>query len=200
MKCKRAKQEMALFAGRDLDPATEQELRRHLASCPGCQNQWNRIRSTTSILHQVSIEEAEVSAPQLWSSVSRSIQAFPDRRSARAESFSLSRGVVPLVAMASLVLAVVSINRSLNNPPSGQTTLIPMESPFSEAGSARTVDQPIYQFDRGHLIEDETSSVVQPPQSAIERMRQDRGNSAVAPAPQSRRFNTLPGGVYLQED
>ena len=196
MKCKRAKQEMALCAGRDLDPATEQELQRHLAGCPSCHDQWNRICSTVSILHQVSVEEAEVPSPQLWSSVSRSIQATPDRRGARKEPFSLSHGLVPLVAVASLMLAVVSMNRSINNPPPSQTKLIPMDPAFSN----RTVDQPVYQYDRQLLRQDDSPSLVQPPQSPMERMRQYETGMGLMPALQKQRIDTLPGGVYLQEE
>lgn len=192
MKCKRAKQEMALHAGRDLDSAVELELQRHLASCPSCHEQWKRIRSATAVLHQASLEEAEVPPPRLWSAVSRSIQATPDRRNARSQSFS--HGFVPLVAVASLLLAVVSINHSLNNPPPSQTGLIPDER---NTGVGRAVDHPVDHFQRQFL----DRSVVPPPQPPIKRMLRDQSNGyQQTPTPQKRRIDSLPGGVYVQEE
>lgn len=196
MKCKRAKQEMALGAGRDLDPATEQELRRHLADCPNCQDQWHRIRSATAILHQVSVEEAEVPAPRLWSSVSHSIQATSGRRVARSEATLFSHGLVPLAAVASLMLAVVSINHSLNNPPPSQTQL----APLPKVNSVKTTNHPVDPFGRRFLQEDDSSFVVPPPVSPIERLLRDREGYQLTPTPRQRRIESLPGGNYLQED
>lgn len=194
MKCKRAKQEMALGAGRDLDAATEQDLRRHLASCPSCQEHWNRIRSTTSILHQVSVEETEVPVPRLWSSMSRSIRATSGRQTARSESSVFSHGLVPLVAVASLVLAVVSINHSLNNPPPSQTSL----PAFRNAEPARTVEHSIDRFNR-RFLDEGGSRFVPPPQSPMQRMLRDREGDQMTPTPPQRRIDSLPGGTYLKQ-
>lgn len=197
MKCKRAKQEMALSAGRDLDPVAEQELRRHLTGCPGCQDQWNRIHSATAILHQVSVEEAEVPAPQLWSSVSRSIQAASGRQNARSESTFFSHGLVPLVAVASLMLAVVSIQDTLNNRPPQESKLLPVGPSFKNASSASIVEHPNSPFEQ-HFSDEEDSSLVLPPRSPIERYLHDREGYQQTPAPRQR-IESLPGGDYLWE-
>lgn len=133
MKCKRAKQAMALCVGRDLDPATEQELRRHLSHCPRCHKQWNRLSAATSILHQSGQEEAEVASPQFWPSISGNIQAMARQQTKPARSFSLSNALVPMVAVASLMLAVVSIRSSLIDPPSTSGTPITRGLGSSEA-------------------------------------------------------------------
>jgi len=67
MNCKRAKQELALSAGNDLDPMTEQELRRHLNECPECQNRWNRLRTTTAVLQRAAAEDVVNSWERLGS-------------------------------------------------------------------------------------------------------------------------------------
>ncbi|MDG2388509.1 MAG: zf-HC2 domain-containing protein [Planctomycetaceae bacterium] len=115
MNCKRAKQELALSAGNDLDALTEQDLRRHLENCPDCSNQWNRVRATTTILQQVAIEEVVSSdPPQLWTSISQALPQASLRRTASPKNrVSLSNALVPLVAVASLMFAVFSIHQSL---------------------------------------------------------------------------------------
>jgi len=118
MNCKRAKQELALSAGDDLDAITEQELRRHLAKCPECYDQWMRLRGTTSLLQQVASEEpVSTESPQLWVAIAPSLPKPPNRRSAyEGHGFSLSTAWIPLVAVASLAFAIVSIGQSLDQP------------------------------------------------------------------------------------
>lgn len=115
MNCKRAKQELALSAGLDLDALTEQELQRHLANCPECFDQWNRVRGTTSMLQQVAADELVSSdPPQLWSSLSQLLPQKPQRRTAsHRRTLTLSNTVIPVVALASLTFAVFSIHQSL---------------------------------------------------------------------------------------
>lgn len=113
MKCKRAKHEMALHAGRDLDEFAEQELRRHLSSCPDCRDQWHRVANSTSILQQVGTLDADTSSPQLWTTLSRSLD---QSSSPRPTSRGIGHVWVPLVAIASLVLAVVSISQTITRP------------------------------------------------------------------------------------
>ena len=119
MNCKRAKQELALSAGHDLDALTEQDLRRHLANCPECYDQWNRVRSTTAMLQQVAADEvASTEPPQLWSSLSQALPQSSQRRTASpGNRLSFSNALVPVVAVASLMFAVFSIQQTLEVTP-----------------------------------------------------------------------------------
>jgi hypothetical protein len=68
-------------------------------------------------------------------------------------------------------------------------------------GAARTADHPIDdQFGRRFLQEDDSSYVVPPPESPIERMLHDREGYQMPPTPRQRRIESLPGGNYLQEE
>jgi predicted anti-sigma-YlaC factor YlaD len=118
MNCKRAKQELALSAGHDLDALTEQDLRRHLEDCPDCSDQWNRVRGTTTMLQRVAVEEIVSSdPPQLWASLSQVLPQSSQRRTASPKKrVSPSNAFVPLVAIASLIFAVFSIHQSLEEP------------------------------------------------------------------------------------
>lgn len=117
MNCKRAKQELALSAGNDLDPISEQDLRRHLADCPDCYDQWNRLRASTTVLQHTAAEEiASSEPPRLWTSLSQQLPSPSPRRQVSANSLTLANAWVPLVAVASLFLAVVSIQRSMEQP------------------------------------------------------------------------------------
>lgn len=175
MKCKQAKQQMALSAGRDLDPAAEQELRRHLTTCPNCHAQWNRVCSTTSILQQSGLEAAEVSAPQLWPSVLHNLRETSRGRTARSEPFSLSNTLVPLVAVASLMLAVVSIRHSVSNPPPNyqESALIPVNSAFPHGDAVRSVEHRLPGVPRQGLRE-ASAPLVSPPSGPIHQYYRDQ--------------------------
>lgn len=157
MNCKRAKQELALSAGNDLDPITEQELRRHLNECPECHNRWNRLRTTTAVLQRAAAEDVgSCEPPRLWSSLSGELPHLPPRRSTPSHSLTLGNAWVPLVAVASLFLAVVSIQRSLeqsmNQPRAADfNTLVEgsgnipsgFNAPQGQPASARPNGQPL---------------------------------------------------------
>ncbi|MBD3675560.1 MAG: zf-HC2 domain-containing protein [Planctomycetaceae bacterium] len=115
MKCKWSTQELALSAGHDLDQVSEQELRRHLAECPDCHDQWNRFRDSTAVLEQAASEDfGPTESPQLWASVSRKLPRPSQPRSKSSHSWTLANTWVPLVAAASLILALVSISGTLD--------------------------------------------------------------------------------------
>lgn len=120
MKCKRAKLDMALCAGQDLDRAAEQDLRRHLAACPGCRDQWQRIQSTTRLLQEAGADEsapAPAGSASLWSQVSQALEAS-ESKSRPVSRTRWTDAWVPVVAVASLMLAIVSITQSLTRPSS----------------------------------------------------------------------------------
>ncbi|HUG19418.1 MAG TPA: zf-HC2 domain-containing protein [Planctomycetaceae bacterium] len=114
MKCKRAKQAMALSVGRDLDDGSDRELQRHISSCPPCRDYFGRLRASTSVLQQAGEESCEPLSDDvtLWPAVSRAIQK-PARK---PSPFTWSQAWVPAVAIASMVLAIVSISNTMNDP------------------------------------------------------------------------------------
>lgn len=119
MNCKQAKQEMALCAGRDLDECAEQQLRRHLSSCPDCRDQWQRIQTATQILQRAAETDPPVGEVRLWSDVSTALDQLERERShAPAGRTPLW---IPVVAVAALVMAAVSMLHTLSPEPE-QTT------------------------------------------------------------------------------
>lgn len=113
MKCKRAKQSMALSVGRDLDDGSDRELQRHISSCPPCRDYFGRLRAATSVLHQAGEDSCEPLSDDvtLWPAVSRAIQQ-PARK---PSPFTWSQAWVPAVAIASMVLAIISISNTMND-------------------------------------------------------------------------------------
>ena len=117
MHCKRAKQDIALSVGRDLDSHSERELQRHLASCPDCRQRHAKLRESIAVLHrasELSDQQSTEETRSVWSAVSDTIQHSV--RPAKPSPFSLQQAWVPVVAIASMVLAVLSISNSLNRP------------------------------------------------------------------------------------
>lgn len=123
MNCKRAKHEMALCAGRDLDERGEQELQRHLAACPQCRDQWHRVQATTSLLQRAGEEPPRASGPELWPQLQTALCRI-DRERPAARKFRLAQLWVPTVAVAALALAVVSISQTLLRPAVEDDSLI----------------------------------------------------------------------------
>ena len=114
MKCKQAKQSMALSVGRDLDESSNRELQRHVTSCPPCRDYFGRLRESTSVLQQASEASCEPTSEEcsVWPAVSRSL-----RKPSRGSSpFAWSQAWVPAVALASMVLAIISISNTMSSP------------------------------------------------------------------------------------
>jgi len=50
MNCRRARQNIALFAGNDLDPLTARELHQHLKICRECECHWKTMKASVEAL------------------------------------------------------------------------------------------------------------------------------------------------------
>lgn len=110
---------MALCAGRDLDECAEQQLRRHLSSCPDCRDQWQRVQASTHLLQRVAETDPPVGEVRLWSDVSSALDQLERERShAPAGRTPLW---IPIFAVAALVMAAVSMLHTLSPAPD-QTT------------------------------------------------------------------------------
>lgn len=112
MNCKRAKRELALCAGRDLDERAEQDLRRHLAGCPECRDRWQRMQNTVRALQCVCEENPCPDDVRLAPAVNDAIDRLELARQ-RPPRLLWSQVWVPAVAVAALILAAVSISQSL---------------------------------------------------------------------------------------
>ena len=135
MNCKRAKQDMALCAGRDLDDCAEQQLRRHLSACPDCRDQWQRVQASTQLLQRTADANSPVGDVRLWSGVSTALQQI-ERERLQAPQAGRTPLWIPAVAVAALVLAAVSIVQTLTPLPEDPGGILVAPSPpqFEEDG------------------------------------------------------------------
>jgi predicted anti-sigma-YlaC factor YlaD len=139
MKCKRAKQSMALSVGRDLDEGSDRELQRHVSSCPPCRDYFGRLRASASVLQQAGEDSCEPLSDDvtLWPAVSRAIQK-PARK---PSPFMWSQVWVPAVAIASMVLAMISISNTMNGPrPDGNIIFAPGGNGAGAATASEKLD------------------------------------------------------------
>jgi len=84
MNCKRAKLQIALSVGSDLDKVRERELKRHLAKCPPCRNYRVKLKQSLQVLHEPRV----VSQPSVKESIWPRLEG---RLRARSANQSLSR-------------------------------------------------------------------------------------------------------------
>ncbi|MEX0702681.1 MAG: hypothetical protein WD069_11345 [Planctomycetales bacterium] len=116
MHCKRARVEIALWAGNDLDAVSIGRLQRHLATCPCCRDHWRDMKSSLRALHESSdtlVETAgEGARPEsVWPAVAVRLAA-PDFRGP-AGRFN---GWVPAIAVAAIFLAMVTLANTARRP------------------------------------------------------------------------------------
>jgi Putative zinc-finger len=126
MECEKIREKFSSLLEGDLDPLDEKVLKEHLASCSGCQKDFETFRKTMNWLHSVD----EVEAPDGF--LTEIYQKMEDRK--RMESRQgwvhwLSRANLPAqaVAMVAIIFVVLYI-----------TKMIPMETP-----SSKKVEEPL---------------------------------------------------------
>lgn len=134
MNCKQAKLELALLAGHDLDGASEQQVRRHLAECPCCRDHWQALEGSLAVLQQVAAAEdvretkpvrgAAQGEPSLWPALAARIDARP----ARLPAPQFPRWVPATAVAAACIALAVYIQQ-----PRSEGTLFP----FEPSGGAR---------------------------------------------------------------
>lgn len=129
MHCKRARLEIALWVGNDLDDASIGRLQRHLAICPVCREEWRRMESSLRTLHDSSdslLGDPELRpARSVWPKVAARL-ASPEFQGP-ASRFN---GWVPALAIASIFLAMVVIANTARVQP---TYIAPHQIPVGEA-------------------------------------------------------------------
>lgn len=143
MHCKRAKTEIALWVGNDLDAASIGRLQRHLATCPGCRDHWHGMTSSLRALHDSSDSLLNEPPPgerrrcSVWSAVSVRLASPGFQGSA-----GRFNGWVPAIAVAAIFLAMVTIaNTARITPMSIDPRVVPAETIVfpTEPGSDRGV-------------------------------------------------------------
>lgn len=145
MKCKQARQSIALSVGRDLNEISDRELQRHVSACPSCRDHFGHMHQSVGVLQQVSDQSPDSTSeePSLWPSLSRLLQKPVERD---PSPFSWSQSWVPAVAIASIVLAMISVSNSLDRPrPDGHLL------PFGTVPEASNASQNILRQQRSAL-------------------------------------------------
>lgn len=111
MNCKRARANIALWVGDDLDDSAERDLRRHVVDCPACHEYWHDMKTGLQIL-QDSQGRAKSTGKSLWPSLATAL--VPEHQYAsRPSRFN---GWVPAVAVAAACLAMISLANNARLP------------------------------------------------------------------------------------
>lgn len=117
MNCRRAKSDIALWAGNDLDEPSLFGLRNHLQACPACRSYLEEMQALMRLVDECPLrdqgDEISKSAVEasLWPSLSARLVSLP---SPRHDHFN---GWLPAVAVAAVCLAMVIVA----SPPQLQT-------------------------------------------------------------------------------
>jgi hypothetical protein len=113
MDCKFARSELALRVGLDHNPQYEQQVERHLASCPQCRTFSQNLKSSTAILQKVATHSEEVACESVWPQVRNHLSVRRETVVAR-ESVSRSHvaGWFPVGALAAACLALIVFSSS----------------------------------------------------------------------------------------
>ena len=113
MNCRRAKQNIPLFAGNDLDGASARELRRHLKDCLACADHWRRMKASVAAL-QTPCRNSRPIGDSVWPGLA---VRLPEQRETRpAERFN---GWAP--ALAVVAACAVMLFFSQSSPPTAGT-------------------------------------------------------------------------------
>jgi hypothetical protein len=83
MKCREARQEMALHLGHDgTEPAHYEEMRRHVSRCPGCRAYYGRLKGALAALEQAGAQAGTYEVRgSLWPELqSRLSQPMPAKK------------------------------------------------------------------------------------------------------------------------
>ncbi len=117
MNCKRARSEIALWVGDDLDQSARHELERHLAECPSCRDHRNRMRASLDMLYgaedsvDTSGDSVASTHDSLWPGLSGRLELRDEARKA-----SRFNGWVASLSLAAMVLAMVALSQNLARP------------------------------------------------------------------------------------
>ncbi|MCA9074265.1 MAG: zf-HC2 domain-containing protein [Planctomycetaceae bacterium] len=119
MNCKQAQHDIALWAGHDLDDASEKEaVRRHMTACPDCRNHYRRMKGTLGVLEKADPPATYVSGDSLWPELASRISHTKNRPSTRQNPNGLS-GWMPMLAMTAACCVLLLV---VNRQPQPQAT------------------------------------------------------------------------------
>lgn len=102
MKCKRAKSEIALWVGNDLDENDEQQVARHVARCPQCRDHATELKASLQFLQRPSDDQAIAPQGSIWPAMTAKLAAVDASR--HMDRFN---GWVPALTVAAACLAIV---------------------------------------------------------------------------------------------
>jgi len=103
MNCKRAKAEIALSVGDDLDATSKQELERHLVVCAHCRNHWLRLQSSLRILRKSDVKSDKLLSDSVWPGVSTKLVS---RSNASMSQFNGWLAATAVVAACVMILTL----------------------------------------------------------------------------------------------
>ncbi|HEX6987330.1 MAG TPA: hypothetical protein VF170_18275 [Planctomycetaceae bacterium] len=98
----RARRQIALLAGDDLEGEPAEEARRSIGACPECRRHWVRVRGCLDVLERVAKAAEPVPGPSLWPALESRLRPAVTVR--RAERFN---GWVPALSMAAACIALL---------------------------------------------------------------------------------------------
>ena len=108
MNCKRAKTEIALWAGGDLEPESARSLQRHLAICPRCREHRDNLQHSLQLLQETQSATVTETRESIWPALARHLPTHDEIR--RAER--LNRWLPAAAALvASLALIAFTADR-----------------------------------------------------------------------------------------
>jgi hypothetical protein len=104
--CRKVRRSLALWAGSDLDEVSRGAAQRHLAVCPDCRDQWQRLQAGQLTLERLRSNppERKALAGSVWPAVERQIRAV-DEEPIAADW----RGWLPTGALAAACLTAILI-------------------------------------------------------------------------------------------
>ncbi len=151
MNCQRARSQISLWVGGDLDASAWECVREHLRECPSCQSYQLRMQKMLELLgssddsHDPSVEN-ELSQDSLWPALSA--QLAKRQRKKRTDEFN---GWVPALAMAAVCVVMVFAG---SRPPQTVNDASwswenRKESPVFHAASARNRSEPSFETSTG---------------------------------------------------
>jgi hypothetical protein len=120
MNCRQAQQDIALFVGHDLDdPRERDDVKRHVATCPGCRAHYRKMKGTLKVLAQADAPETYTTTGSLWPELAGRIN---NRRPTGPRG--RFNGWAPFVAMTAACLVLMVVVNEPQNPtgPMGPTT------------------------------------------------------------------------------
>jgi hypothetical protein len=114
--CTRAKRDIALWVGSDLDDQEVAALRRHLACCECCREHWRQMKRSLQSLQEPGEFEPAERAESVWPALAGRLPSREAFR--RADEFN---GWLPATVVAAACLAVLVFVRS--GPPTHRRSL-----------------------------------------------------------------------------